>query len=119
MLRAEELYEKYGGKTIVIARFIPVVRTFAPIVAGIGSMQYRQFLIYNLLGGSLWAIGVTLAGYFLGSSIPNVDKYLLPIVVVIILISVAPAIYHVLKDQERRQSLMLLVQRFVSRSPVE
>jgi membrane-associated protein len=119
MLRAEELYEKYGGKTIVIARFIPVIRTFAPIVAGIGSMNYRQFLIYNLLGGSLWAIGVTLAGYFLGSSIPNVDKYLLPIVAVIILISVAPAIYHVLKDQERRQSLILLVQRFVSRSPVE
>jgi membrane-associated protein len=119
MLRAEELYEKYGGKTIVIARFIPVVRTFAPIVAGIGSMQYRQFLIYNLLGGSLWAIGVTMAGYFLGSSIPNVDRYLLPIVAIIILISVAPAIYHVLKDQERRQSLMLLVQRFVSRSPVE
>jgi membrane-associated protein len=119
MLRAEELYEKYGGKTIVIARFIPVIRTFAPIVAGIGSMQYRQFLIYNLLGGSLWAIGVTMAGYFLGSSIPNVDRYLLPIVAIIILISVAPAIYHVLKDQERRQSLMLLVQRFVSRSPVE
>lgn len=108
LLRAEAFYEKYGGKAIVLARFMPIVRTFAPIVAGIGVMQYRRFLAFNVVGGLLWAVGVTLAGYFLGNMIPDVDKYLLPIVVVIILVSVAPPAYHMLKEQENRLALLNL-----------
>ena len=109
--KAQAFYEKHGAKTIVIARFIPVVRTFAPIVAGIGQMRYGHFLTYNLVGGLLWAVGVTLAGYFLGNAIPDVDRYLLPIVVFIVLISVAPAAYHMLKDAETRRSLLSLVRK--------
>lgn len=109
--KAQAFYEKHGAKTIVLARFIPVVRTFAPIVAGIGQMRYPHFLTYNLVGGLLWAVGVTMAGYFLGSSIPDVDKYLLPIVILIVLISASPAAYHVLKDAETRSSLIALARK--------
>jgi len=78
----------------VLARFVPVVRTFAPILAGVGSMKYRTFLVYNLIGGFLWAIGVTSLGYLLGDQIgaDNIDKYLLPIIFVIIVISILPAV---------------------------
>ncbi|HEY9881105.1 MAG TPA: VTT domain-containing protein [Leptolyngbyaceae cyanobacterium] len=89
LVKAERFYEKYGSKTIVLARFLPIIRTFAPIVAGIGSMQYRLFLSFNLLGGLLWTGGITLLGYFLGSVIPNVDHYLLPIIVLIVVLSIA------------------------------
>ena len=99
LLQAQGLYEKHGGKIIIMARFMPFVRTFAPIVAGIGTMHYRRFLSFNAIGGTLWAIGLPLLGYFLGSLIPDVDKYLLPIVIVIVLISVAPPAIHVLRDQ--------------------
>lgn len=105
LYRAQAFYEKNGGKTILLARFLPVVRTFAPIVAGVGKMKYATFLIYNLVGGFLWAVGVTLAGYFLGSAIPDIDKYLLPIIVLIIIISIAPTAYHILKDPHSRQQL--------------
>lgn len=107
VLKAQEFYDKHGGKAIVLARFVPVVRTFAPIVAGIGNMHYRRFLAFNLVGGLLWAVGVTIAGYFLAAVIgpENIDKYLLPIIVLIVLISVAPAAYHILKEPENRESL--------------
>lgn len=95
--RARRFYGRYGGKAIVLARFMPIVRTFAPILAGVGKMEYRHFLTYNLLGGVLWAIGLPLAGFFLGNIIPNVDRYLLPIILVIIFLSVLPGIIHVLK----------------------
>lgn len=101
LVRAEAFYEKHGGKTIVIARFLPVVRTFAPIVAGMGNMRYKRFLAYNLLGAFLWAVCVTLAGYFLGRSVPDVDRYLLPIILFIIFISVAPTAAHILNDRRK------------------
>jgi len=109
LYRAEELYEKHGGKIIVIARFMPIVRTFAPIVAGVGTMHYRRFISYNLIGGLLWAVGVASAGYFLGNAIPDVDRYLLPIVFLIIVISVLPPAIHVLQDMltERRAARQL------------
>lgn len=88
LVKAEKFYEEYGAKTIVLARFMPFIRTFAPIVAGIGRMNYGTFVRYNLIGGLLWAIGMSLAGFWLGSIIPGVDRYLLPIIGVIILISV-------------------------------
>jgi membrane-associated protein len=107
IVRAQEFYEKHGAKTIVIARFIPIVRTFAPIVAGIGEMHYRTFVIYNIVGGVLWAIGVTLLGYFLGTRIDphDIDKYLFPIIILIVLISVAPAAWHILKEAENREAI--------------
>lgn len=104
--RAQRFYDKHGGKTIVLARFIPVIRAFAPVVAGAGKMNYKRFVIFNLVGGVLWAIGVTLAGYYLGTLIPDVDKYLLPIVGLIIIASVLPGLHHILVDAEIRASLM-------------
>lgn len=111
VLKAQAFYEKHGGKAIVLARFIPVVRTFAPIVAGVGAMQYRRFLSYNLIGGLLWAMGVVLAGYFLGHAIPDIDRYLLPIVVVIVLASAAPAAIHLFRDAENRAALRRALRR--------
>ncbi len=90
--RAKEFYVKYGIKTIVLARFVPVVRTFAPVLAGIGQMEYRTFLIYNVFGGALWAVGLPVAGYYLGKNIPNIDHYLFPVIGVIVLVSLLPAI---------------------------
>ena len=104
LVRAEKFYEKYGGKTIILARFTPIVRTFAPIVAGVGKMDYKTFFFYNIVGGFLWAVGITFAGYFLGKSIPNVDKYLLPIVVVIILVSLLPTILHLVREKLTKSS---------------
>ncbi|MBI4225591.1 VTT domain-containing protein [Candidatus Roizmanbacteria bacterium] len=109
LMKAEKFYEKHGKKTIVLARFMPMIRTFAPIVAGIGSMDYKTFLSYNIFGGLFWGVGVTVAGYFLGSLIPDVDKYLLPIILAIIIISVSPAAIHILKDPHHRKQLVALL----------
>lgn len=97
--KAEAFYEKYGGKTIILARFTPIVRTLAPVVAGAGKMNYQTFFFYNLVGGFLWAVGVTALGYIAGKSIPNVDKYILPILVVIVFISLLPTFYHLAKER--------------------
>lgn len=106
VLKAENYFKKYGGKTIIIARFIPAVRTFVPIVAGVGNMQYRTFFFYNIVGGLIWAVGLTLAGYFLGSLIPNADKYILPIVALIIIVSVVPPIWQILRNKETRNKIL-------------
>lgn len=100
--RARAFFEKHGPKTIVLARFVPIVRTFAPILAGVGRMQYRTFVSYNLIGGFLWAVGVTLLGYALGELIPDIDAYLLPIIALIIAISFIPIGLEWLK--RRRES---------------
>ncbi|HBQ50480.1 hypothetical protein A3B42_01640 [Candidatus Daviesbacteria bacterium RIFCSPLOWO2_01_FULL_38_10] len=94
--RAQQFYDKHGGKTIILARFIPVIRAFAPVVAGVGTMNYKRFVFFNFLGAVLWAIIIPLLGFYLGSAIPDVDKYLLPIVGLIIVASVLPAIHHVI-----------------------
>jgi membrane-associated protein len=100
--RARAFFEEHGPKTIVLARFIPVVRTFTPILAGVGRMEYRTFVAFNVLGGFLWAVGVTLLGYALGESIPDIDRYLVPIVGVIILLSFIPVARELLKARRRR-----------------
>jgi len=100
--RAQHFYEKHGKKTIILARFMPIVRTFAPIVAGIGNMNYRTFLSYNIFGGFIWTWCMLWLGYGLGALIPNPDKYIIPIVIVIILTSAAPALKEVLKEGIRR-----------------
>ncbi|MFA5023217.1 MAG: DedA family protein [Candidatus Paceibacterota bacterium] len=97
--RAHNFFEKYGGKSLILARFVPVVRTFTPIIAGVGKMNYRKFLFFNFLGGLLWAVGLTLVGYFLGQTIPNADSYILPIVVLIMVVSVLPGLTHLLKKK--------------------
>ena len=101
LIKAQKFYEKHGGKTLILARFMPAVRTFAPIVAGMANMQYKTFLSYNVIGGFLWAVGLTLVGYFLGSVIPNVDKYMLPIIGAIVVISVIPALLHMRADKTK------------------
>jgi membrane-associated protein len=107
--KAEDFYKKHGGKTIIIARFIPVVRTFAPVVAGVGQMRYATFLAYNLVGGLLWAGGITYLGYFLGAWFTSlgldIDHVILPVVAVIILLSISPAIIHLTKDKQQRTAL--------------
>jgi membrane-associated protein len=109
--KAQKFYEQHGKKTIILARFVPIVRTFAPIVAGVGDMHYHTFLSYNIIGGLLWGVGITVAGYFLGKSIPNVDKYLLPIVVLIIVASIAPSAWHILKEEQSRKQLIALLKK--------
>lgn len=101
--RTHAFFEKNGPKTIVIARFVPVVRTFAPIVAGVGTMPYRTFVRYNIVGGFLWAVGVTQLGYWIGDAIgeDNVDKYLLPIVGAIVALSLIPPLIEYRKHKRQ------------------
>lgn len=107
--RAREFYHEHGGKTIVLARFIPAIRTLAPIIAGIGDMHYRTFLVYNLIGGLLWAVGLTGLGYFLGSTIPGVDRYLLPLVVFVVIASFIPYLVGLVRSRERRQKTVAFI----------
>src|SRR5687767_1274631 len=100
--RAREFFEKHGSKTIVLARFVPVVRTFAPIVAGVGRMEYRTFVTFNVIGGLLWAVGVTTLGFVLGESIPDIDKYLLPVIGLIVLLSLLPVVFEYRKARRER-----------------
>lgn len=102
LIKAEKFYQKHGGKTLILARFMPAIRTFAPIAAGIANMEYNKFFFNNIVGGFLWAIGMTLGGYFLGRVVPDVDKYLLPIIAVIVIVSVIPAILHLRKDYDHK-----------------
>lgn len=115
LLKAKAFYDKHGKKTIILARFVPIIRTFAPIIAGMTDMHYRTFLIYNLIGAVAWAIGVTLLGYFLGGLIPNIDKYLIPIVGLIVILSLIPTVYHVGKDPENRRKIVHHVKKRIRR----
>lgn len=111
LLKAEKFYEEHGKKTIILARFLPVIRTFAPVVAGIGNMRYRTFFAYNIIGGFLWAVLLPLAGYYLGKTIPDVDKYLLPIIGFIIVLSVLPQAINILRDEKARNHMLAFVLR--------
>lgn len=111
LIRAQNFYDKHGGKTIILARFIPVIRAFAPVIAGVGLMRYKKFVAFNLVGGVLWAIAIPLLGYYLGSAVSDVDKYLLPIVGLIIIASVLPALHHTLMDAEFKASLVKNLRR--------
>jgi membrane-associated protein len=104
LMRAHAFYERHGGKALILARFIPIVRTFAPVVAGMAVMDYSKFILYTIVGAVLWAVGVTWLGYFLGSLIPEAGKYLEYIIVFIILISVAPPLIHYLRDRAKSRS---------------
>lgn len=98
--RADAFYKKYGKKTIVIARFIPIIRTFAPIVAGVANMDYKTFLAYNIFGGFIWTWSMLGLGFLLGNAIPDAEKYLTPIILTIIFVSFIPAVWEFFKHKK-------------------
>ncbi|MBI4492734.1 MAG: VTT domain-containing protein [Chloroflexi bacterium] len=98
LLKAEAFFERHGGKAIVLARFLPAVRTFTPIVAGTARMRYRRFVTYNVLGGLFWAVGLSVGGYVFGSIVPDVDRYLLPVIALIVILSGLPTAIHLWRE---------------------
>jgi membrane-associated protein len=100
--RTRRFYERHGAKTIVIARFVPIVRTFAPVVAGVGGMRYRRFLTYNVVGGVGWVVSMTWAGYLLGRTIPNIDRHIHIVVIIVIVLSLIPIGVEILRERSRR-----------------
>src|ERR1700690_546451 len=104
---AHEFYERYGGKTIIMARFVPIIRTFCPPVAGAARMSYTRYLLYDIVGGFAWVWGMTLLGYTLGRTVPNIDKRIHYVIAAVIVLSLLPAAYHALKWRERTSSVDL------------
>jgi len=102
--RTRRFYERHGAKTIVIARFVPIVRTFAPVVAGVGQMEYRRFLIYNVAGGVGWVTSMTWAGYLLGQTIPNIGDHIHVVVAIVIVLSVIPIGVELYRERRRRSA---------------
>ncbi len=100
--RTREFYARHGAKTIVIARFVPVIRTFAPVVAGVGQMEYRRFVLYNVAGGLGWVISMTSAGYLLGRAIPNIGSYIHLVVAIVVVLSVLPIVFEIVRARARR-----------------
>jgi len=104
--RAHEFYEKYGAKTIVIARFVPIVRTFAPAVAGAANMNYRQFVTYNVMGGLLWVWSMLLGGFWLGSAIPDISRNIHLVIGIVVLLSILPAIIEALRIRAKKRAVV-------------
>jgi len=109
--RAEQFYEKYGAKTMLITHFVPIVRSFAPLVAGVGKMSRIKFFIYDFIGVVVWSVLVTLLGYWFGSKIPNIDHYIMPVVGLAVLISFGPIVWHVFGDKTARERLLASIKR--------
>lgn len=100
--RAHAFYEKHGAKTIVLARFIPIVRTFAPAVAGAAEMQYRRFVFYNVSGGLLWVLSTVLLGFFLGRTVPDIERHIHIVIAVVIILSTLPGAIEIYRSRARR-----------------
>lgn len=100
-----EFYEKHGALAIVMARFMPIIRTFAPFLAGIVQMNFAHFMFYNLIGAIVWAIGITYMGYLFGQIIPpeQIDQYLLPVIILVIIVSLLPSFYHFWKEKRLKK----------------
>lgn len=113
--RAEKFYEAHGGKTIILARFVPVVRTFAPVVAGASKMPRQRFFMFNIVGGIVWGAGMPLLGYFVGNRIPGLDKYIEVVILGVVALSLILAFAHVLKDAKTRKLLAARVKDFLSK----
>ncbi|MBM2840800.1 MAG: dedA [Bacteroidetes bacterium] len=109
LIKTKEFYEKYGGITIVLARFMPFARTFAPVVAGVGEMKYRRFAIFNITGGIGWVVRMTLLGYFLGRSIPGIEKHIEIVIAIVVFVSILPMlikyVQHRIKQRRNATSL--------------
>ena len=101
LIRAHEFYERHGGKTIVLARFMPIVRTFAPVVAGVADMRYRDFITYNIFGGVLWVWSMLMTGYVLGRYIPGVERHIEKIIILVIFLSILPGIIAWVREKRR------------------
>ena|SRR5687768_2439013 len=101
LIKAHEFYQRHGGKTIVLARFMPIVRTFAPVVAGVANMEYRQFVFYNVFGGLLWIWSMLFTGYFLGRYVPGIDQHIEKVILVVIFLSILPGIIGWLRERSR------------------
>ncbi|TET52391.1 MAG: DedA family protein [Anaerolineales bacterium] len=118
LLKAKAFYDKHGGKTITLARFMPFVRTFAPIVAGAVKMKYNRFLLFNLLGGLVWAIGMTLLGYYLGlafGTVEGIDQYFTLLIIAFFFIPGIPALIHLWRDN--RDNILGWVKKRLGREP--
>jgi membrane-associated protein len=102
--RAHEFYVKYGAKTIFLARFMPIIRTFAPLVAGVAGMHYRTFAVYNILGGTAWIWSMLFTGYFLGRYVPGIDRYIELVIIVVIFLSILPGIIGWWRERRRQHS---------------
>jgi membrane-associated protein len=105
IMRAEKFYEKYGTKTMLVAHFIPIVRTFAPVTAGAGNMPRKQFMLFDAIGDIAWTLLIVLLGYYVGSRIPGIERYIEPVLIAIVIIFLAPTFYHVFKDPKIRSTL--------------
>jgi membrane-associated protein len=106
--RSEKFFEKYGSKAMLLAHFVPIVRTFVPIVAGVGKMAREKFIIFDAIGDTAWAILVTMLGYWFGSKIPNIDHYILPVVALVVILSFGPMVYHLTRaliEKRKRKSV--------------
>lgn len=103
LLSAKRFYDQYGGFTILIARFVPIIRTFAPVVAGVGNMRYRRFLAYNVFGGIFWVMATTFAGYFLGRAVPNIQEHIHTVIAIVIFLSLLPAIAKFTREKWKAQ----------------
>ncbi len=104
--RAQDFYEKHGGKTIILARFVPVIRTFAPLLAGVGKMPRQRFMLFNVVGGVVWGSGMITLGYLLGKRIPHLDKYIELVIIAVIILSLILSFGHVLSNKKTRDKLM-------------
>jgi membrane-associated protein len=105
--RAHEFYEKYGGKTIILARFVPIIRTFCPPIAGASRMRYGRYLSFDIFGGLLWVWSMILLGYTLGRTVPNIDSRIHWVIAVVIVLSLIPAAYHSWKARGQKSSTPL------------
>jgi membrane-associated protein len=102
LMRAHAFYEKHGGKTIIIARFVPIIRTFAPVVAGVAEMDYRRFVSFNVIGGLLWVWSMCLIGFTLGSAIPDIQRNIHIVIVVVVILSLVPGIVEVVRSRREQ-----------------
>lgn len=111
--RAEEFYADHGGKATMLARFVPVVRTIAPVLAGVAKMPLKVFWAYNILGAIIWVVGVTVLGYKLGERIHNIDQYILPAVIAATVLSFSPTVYHMVKDERIRKAIIKKIKKLL------
>lgn len=119
LVRAKKFYDAHGGKTIILARFLPILRTFAPIVAGVSEMNFGLFVVYSAIGAGFWAVGVSVAGFYLGRFIPNIDKYIIPVILLAICLPLASSVVEMVRTAERRAKLLAHAKRIVRRKKSE
>lgn len=115
IVRTEKYFKKFGGETIILARFIPIVRTITPVMAGVGNIGYKRFFVYNVFGGLIWTILLPTAGYYFGQIIPDADRVILPVAIGIIVVSFLPAIFAILRNKERRDDLIRKIKIIIKR----